>query len=140
MGAAGRGVEEFENCLPRTRCQASACGQVDLAFALALALALALFVVAPCPLWSRGAIENRALLTPRLDLSCGPGVRKGLLLVGSGRAFSDLVPLTLVPVGTATVPAVGLRIGLATTGFDEEALRPGAETNVSLDLATRFKK
>ena len=51
-----------------------------------------------------------------------------------------MVSLTLVPVGTETVPAVGSRIGLATTGFDEEALRPGAEIDDPLDLATWFKK
>ena len=42
--------------------------------------------------------------------------------------------------GTGTVLAVGSRIGLAMTGFDVEALRPGAETDDSLDLATWFKK
>ena len=137
MGAAGRGVEEFANLPARTRCQASACGQVDLAFALALAL----LVVARSPRRSCGAVENRTLLTRAgLDLSCGPGVRKGLLLVARARAFLDLVSLTLVPVGTETVPAVGSRIGLAMTGFDEEALRLGAETDGSLVSATWFKK
>ena len=46
----------------------------------------------------------------------------------------------MVPVGTATAPDMWSRIGLAMTGFDEEALRPVAETDVSLDLATWFKK